>query len=171
MFFAGTATIVLCNFPGEQQLRILVGHRKDLDFWAFPGGSVEPTDEDVFSAAGREVKEETGLDVQYLKNMIPEFHLGPGKKGLPFLTVFLVAEALNSVHKFKSKSDDTWIAALPVAHDKEIMSYSIPSLDKNHDKWTYMTLEEVLELPSPWLPFDYLKWLFDFLLYDYHVKP
>lgn len=46
----------------DEQKRILLAHRRDMDFWDLPGGDMElgelPTD-----AAIRETKEETGLDV------------------------------------------------------------------------------------------------------------
>ncbi|MCB2223153.1 MAG: NUDIX hydrolase [Actinobacteria bacterium] len=42
---------------------LLVWHRK-LQRWLQPGGHVEPSDASVWKAARREVREETGLDVQ-----------------------------------------------------------------------------------------------------------
>ena len=46
----------------DEQKRILLAHRRDMDFWDLPGGGMElgelPTE-----AAIRETKEETGLDV------------------------------------------------------------------------------------------------------------
>lgn len=46
--------------------RVLVSHRRDLDLWNLPGGRVK-TDEMPDVAVVREVKEETGLDVEVLR--------------------------------------------------------------------------------------------------------
>ena len=55
---------------------LLVRHRKEgsYDFWVAPGGGVIGT-EDIFQAAKREVKEETGLDAEPLRPIyLEEFH-------------------------------------------------------------------------------------------------
>lgn len=47
----------------DDQGRILLQRRRDNDLWALPGGGMEMTDS-LPGAAMREVKEETGLDVE-----------------------------------------------------------------------------------------------------------
>ncbi|WP_016905748.1 NUDIX hydrolase [Streptomyces xiaopingdaonensis] len=47
----------------DEQGRILLRRRADNGLWALPGGGMEPT-ESLPEAAVREVKEETGLDVE-----------------------------------------------------------------------------------------------------------
>lgn len=47
----------------DDQARILLVHRRDNDLWALPGGGME-LGESIAQCAVREVKEETGLDVQ-----------------------------------------------------------------------------------------------------------
>ncbi len=42
--------------------RVLLCHRRDYDLWNLPGGGVEQG-ESPWDAVGREIKEETGLDV------------------------------------------------------------------------------------------------------------
>jgi ADP-ribose pyrophosphatase YjhB (NUDIX family) len=44
------------------QERVLLAHRRDIDWWNLPGGGMEQ-DETVEEAMRREVREETGLDV------------------------------------------------------------------------------------------------------------
>ncbi|GHO96777.1 NUDIX hydrolase [Reticulibacter mediterranei] len=44
------------------QERVLLAHRRDIDWWNLPGGGME-LDETVEEAMRREVREETGLDV------------------------------------------------------------------------------------------------------------
>ncbi len=45
------------------QGRILLGHRRDIDWWNLPGGGME-AGETVDEALCREVREETGLEVE-----------------------------------------------------------------------------------------------------------
>jgi ADP-ribose pyrophosphatase YjhB (NUDIX family) len=45
-----------------EQERVLLAHRRDIDWWNLPGGGME-LDETVEEAMRREVREETGLDV------------------------------------------------------------------------------------------------------------
>ena len=46
--------------------RILLQHRADFDMWGLPGGSIE-TGETLRDAVVREVKEESGLDVEVVR--------------------------------------------------------------------------------------------------------
>src|SRR5436305_14023154 len=46
-----------------EQGRILLAHRRDIDWWNLPGGGME-VGETVEEALRREVREETGLEVQ-----------------------------------------------------------------------------------------------------------
>lgn len=47
----------------DEQGRILVARRRDNDLWTIPGGAMEPG-ESIAQTAAREVKEETGIDVE-----------------------------------------------------------------------------------------------------------
>ncbi len=47
----------------DNQGRILLGHRRDTDWWNLPGGGME-LGETVDEAVRREVREETGLEVE-----------------------------------------------------------------------------------------------------------
>jgi ADP-ribose pyrophosphatase YjhB (NUDIX family) len=47
----------------DEQDRVLLCHRRDYDLWNLPGGGVE-ANESPWECVIREVKEETGLDVQ-----------------------------------------------------------------------------------------------------------
>ena len=50
----------------DEQKRVLLVHRKDYDLWNLPGGTLEDF-ESPKNAVIREVKEETGLDVEISK--------------------------------------------------------------------------------------------------------
>ncbi|KKR08489.1 MAG: NUDIX hydrolase [Parcubacteria group bacterium GW2011_GWC2_39_14] len=58
MFKIGVFAIIVDN-----QKRVLLGHRCDYNVWDLPGGGME-SGETPWDCAVREVKEETGLDVQ-----------------------------------------------------------------------------------------------------------
>ncbi len=47
----------------DDERRILLGHRRDIDWWNLPGGGME-AGETVDEALCREVREETGLEVE-----------------------------------------------------------------------------------------------------------
>jgi 8-oxo-dGTP diphosphatase len=47
----------------DEQCRILLAHRRNIDWWNLPGGGME-LGETVEDAVRREVREETGLDVE-----------------------------------------------------------------------------------------------------------
>ena len=44
--------------------RILLVHHRRLDRWLLPGGHVEPEDTEIWEAARREVREETGAELE-----------------------------------------------------------------------------------------------------------
>lgn len=46
--------------------RVLLQHRTDGDYWGLPGGGMEPGDTFI-TAARREVREETGLEIQIIE--------------------------------------------------------------------------------------------------------
>lgn len=58
-----TFTIGSFGIICDENHRILLVHRTDIDFWNLPGGGVEQG-EAPWEACVREVKEETGLDVE-----------------------------------------------------------------------------------------------------------
>jgi 8-oxo-dGTP pyrophosphatase MutT (NUDIX family) len=63
-----TASGFVLNSTGDALL--LIFHGK-LHRWLQPGGHIDPADADLVSAARREVKEETGLDVDASANQAP----------------------------------------------------------------------------------------------------
>lgn len=50
----------------DEQKKVLLVHRRDYDLWNLPGGTLEDF-ESPSAAVKREVKEETGLEVEVLK--------------------------------------------------------------------------------------------------------
>lgn len=52
--------------------KVLMIYHKNLQKWLQPGGHIESVDENIFDAAIREVKEETGLDVERVEGTFAE---------------------------------------------------------------------------------------------------
>lgn len=61
MFRIGVFAIIL-----DERERVLLCHRRDYDLWNLPGGALE-AGEPPWQGVVREVKEETGLDVQVVR--------------------------------------------------------------------------------------------------------
>lgn len=59
-------TIGVFGIIFDDQKRVLLCHRRDYDLWNLPGGSME-NGESPWDGLIREVKEETGLDVENIK--------------------------------------------------------------------------------------------------------
>ena len=70
--FSGKTAAAIIEFPNDKILLIKRGTRVFRGHWALPGGRAEPG-ETVEETVVREVKEETGLDVEILKK-IGEYH-------------------------------------------------------------------------------------------------
>lgn len=62
----------------DEQGRVLLCHRTDLDMWNLPGGVVEH-DEAPWQAVVREVREETGLEVTVAQLAIVDHRPGKGE--------------------------------------------------------------------------------------------
>jgi len=60
-FTIGTFGIIF-----DENKRVLLCHRRDYDLWNLPGGTLE-SEEAPWDGAKREIKEETGLDVEIEK--------------------------------------------------------------------------------------------------------
>lgn len=58
--------IAAFGFIFDEQNRILLCHRLDYDLWNLPGGTME-TGESPWECVVREVKEETGLEVEIIR--------------------------------------------------------------------------------------------------------
>jgi 8-oxo-dGTP diphosphatase len=61
LFNIGTFAVIF-----DEQRRVLLSHRRDMDAWNLPGGGVE-VEEMPDEGVIREVKEETGLDVEVVR--------------------------------------------------------------------------------------------------------
>ena len=85
--------------------------------WDFPGGDLD-FGEDAMEGIIREIKEETGLDVEDLRPFDVESHIN--KEGDFWVTIAYIAKAVS---------------------DKVILSYE-------HDEFKWLTAEDFLELES-----------------------
>jgi 8-oxo-dGTP diphosphatase len=70
--FSGRTVAAIVEFSDDKLLLVKRGTRVFKGYWALPGGRVEK-DESVEQAIIREVKEETGLDIEIIRK-IGEYH-------------------------------------------------------------------------------------------------
>jgi 8-oxo-dGTP pyrophosphatase MutT (NUDIX family) len=64
---------------------LLLVHHRRLDRWLQPGGHVEPEDVEIWDAASREVREETGVEIEPAARLIgADVHGIPPAKGEPY---------------------------------------------------------------------------------------
>ncbi len=83
--------------------KILLVKNKSEDFWYPPGGGWEFQRENIIEAAKREVKEETGIEIEIQRLLyIQEFHPLPN---LIFLEIFWLAKPISS-QKLNKKHQD-----------------------------------------------------------------
>ena len=119
----------------KDELKILLIKRKNGPFrgkWALPGGFIE-NNEDIISAAKRELKEETGLGGLYLEQL---YTFGEPKRDSRGRVISISYFALLPTHKKIKSGDDAVDAALfsvshlpPLAFDhKKIVSYALTRL-------------------------------------------
>jgi len=71
------------------------------EYWKLPGGSIDATDEDVISAAIREVREETGILLERVElELVTEQYTGEDGKFHPYLYIARISrEKMNSRHE------------------------------------------------------------------------
>ena len=105
--FSGKTAVAIIEFPNNKILLIKRGTRVFRGHWALPGGRAEPG-ETVEETVVREVKEETGLDVEILKK-IGEYH----EKGINgeieydyYPTCFLVKPKGNKIVRQKEEIEE-----------------------------------------------------------------
>ena len=116
---AGVAVIVV-----DARGRVLLEKLSDAGHWGLPGGPINPG-EDIETAARREVKEETGLDVrvtalQGVYSELPERLVTlPGEgRAVQLVDVILIANVISGRLRVREKNDQFaffWPHGLP--HD------------------------------------------------------
>lgn len=84
MWTGGVRVII---FDDERRILMVRQHHEDKDIWMVPGGAIEEN-ENARQAAIREVKEETGLDVE-IEKLIWHVEEVSEKRGQRFVNFFL----------------------------------------------------------------------------------
>ncbi|MFZ2150361.1 MAG: NUDIX domain-containing protein [Minisyncoccia bacterium] len=85
-------TVVAFGVIFDEKGRVLLVHRRDYDLWNLPGGNLE-TGESPVEGVKREVKEETGFDVEIIKLFAVYNKLGKNSINFSFLCRITGGEA------------------------------------------------------------------------------
>ena len=115
MYFNQTASVALLVRAGvgiiiqNDDGQILLEKRSDCGLWGLPGGRIEPG-ESIATAALREVKEETGLDIKIIRLL--GVYSGPHDRIVTYpdnvvqlVDVILLATAISGVLTCSSESE------------------------------------------------------------------
>ena len=139
MWKGGARVIVL-----DENNRILMVHQHhpERDVWMVPGGSIEDG-EDSASAGIREVKEETGLDVE-MKSLL--WHVEEtGERGQRFVN-FHLAKAVGSEENLKLGTDPEREAHAQVLREVKFMSREeVAALENVYPEWLRDEFWQMLE--------------------------
>jgi 8-oxo-dGTP pyrophosphatase MutT (NUDIX family) len=89
-------------------LLVLQQNRHGKRIWSLPGGRLEPTDDDLFSGAVREVWEETGLQVQACALRFISEYSAPDLFALTLIVECALAEGVDpeQIHLDNTMEDD-----------------------------------------------------------------
>jgi 8-oxo-dGTP diphosphatase len=112
----------------EKGGKVLLGKKKPgvgpyPDTWHLPGGGVNLGDESIDDAITREVKEETGLDVENVERLVFDEDFEPDKNGEMTHYIFLVYKI--SVNNFKAEAADD-IIELQWFYKKDLKNIPLP---------------------------------------------
>lgn len=129
--FSGKTAAAIIEFPNDKILLIKRGTRVFRGYWALPGGRTEPG-ETAEETLVREVKEETGLDVEIIKK-IGEYHEKGVNGGIEYdyyPTCFLVKPKTDKIVRQKEEIEkielfdvDNIPERLAFKHSKMIEDY------------------------------------------------
>ncbi|PIR66605.1 MAG: hypothetical protein COU51_03055 [Parcubacteria group bacterium CG10_big_fil_rev_8_21_14_0_10_36_14] len=109
---------IVIKKEGEQKLVLLVYRKKEND-WSFPKGHVEPGEE-IKDTVMREMKEETGLKVNFVKELVPNKYKNT-KTGDETITHMFLLKPVSGEIKPEHEGDKVeWVALNDV---RERLSY------------------------------------------------
>lgn len=138
--YTGKTATAIIQYPNDMILLIKRNTRPFLGYWALPGGRMDPG-ETLHQTVIREIKEETGLDIEILKVLGNYIEVGI-KDEIEYEyypTCFLVKQVGGELKKQDSEIQDIQLFQLdtlpfPLAfeHDKMIKDYV--KLQKNGAK-------------------------------------
>lgn len=89
--------------------KVLLNKHGDDNFWKFPGGKVEDFDLSLEEIAKKEVKEEMGIDVRFIKPLKTMLIPKPNEKDCYVILVHFLAERIGEIRPGKDILEWKWI--------------------------------------------------------------
>jgi len=125
MKFSGKTVTAIVEFPNNKILLVKRATVVFKGYWALPGGKVDPG-ETVEHTVVREVKEETGLDVEIVRRM-GEYHESGVQDGIEYdyyPSCFLVKPVGGNIRRQENEIEDIRLVDLKNIPEKLAFEHS-----------------------------------------------
>ncbi|WP_165496276.1 NUDIX domain-containing protein [Alloscardovia theropitheci] len=121
----GDAVSIIATSHDKNRMLIIREYRPAINgyVWAFPAGLIDPEDENFETAAMRELKEETGYDVERVDDVLRATYATPGMTNESVAFVYItVDDKQANVQQHLEDSEDITVRWVNRAEAREILA-------------------------------------------------